>query len=226
MSPSNSEEKTQTIPSGVLPMSWVLMAISGLVLVVAGGWVHGRLTQRWGTPLEVEMIGARLRDVPLSIGGWTSAGDQDMSPSTVTLLECIGYLKRAYVNQSTGETVSVAVMFGPKGPIAVHTPEVCYSSQDVTASERRRPVTVDYDGTDSRIWQLGFVSNDLEKSKLDVMYGWSDGGPWYAAESPRFWRADYLYKLQTAASVSRGNKETTQEFLRVFLPELRKVMKP
>jgi hypothetical protein len=73
---------------------------------------------------------------------------------------------------------------------------------------------------------LIFTSNDVEKSKLHVTYGWSDGGPWLAAENPRFWRTDYLYKIQTASGLGKGNVAATNRFLQDFLPEIRKIMKP
>jgi hypothetical protein len=47
-----------------------------------------------------------------------------------------------------------------------------------------------------------------------------------AAENPRFWRTDYLYKIQTASGLGKGNVAATNRFLQDFLPEIRKIMKP
>jgi hypothetical protein len=212
-------------PKSRATFGWIVGVILSLAFILVGGAVHGHLSNRWGIPADVNGIGEKLREVPASIGPWISAGDQEMGKTALTLLECKGYLNRTYVHRTTGESVSVAVMFGPKGPIAVHTPEICYSSRDVTAIGKRQSEDYAFDGADSRLWKLRFSKNDLTKSKLNVTYGWSDGGPWYAAEAPRFWRTDYLYKIQTASPATNSSEDSTTGFLKVFLPELRKVMR-
>ena len=202
----------------------MLASLTAILLVGLGGWIHGELANRWGVSTDVIALGERLRQVPLELGSWRSHGDKELSESTLTLLECKGYLNRSYVHQGTGEVVTVAVMFGPKGPIAVHTPEVCYSSQNVQPNEKREAVSNDFDGEQNQFWKLSFSTNTLEKGKLNVMYAWSDGGAWQASESPRFWRTNYLYKIQTAAQGLGVKEASTDEFFRFFLPELRKQM--
>ncbi len=212
-------------PSPRVTFGWLAGVLLSLAFIILGGVVHGHLSNRWGTPTNVESLGEKLKEVPAEIGPWISAGDQEMGKTALTLLECKGYLNRTYVHRTTGESVTVAVMFGPKGPIAVHTPEICYSSRDVTAIGKRESRDFAFDGSDSRLWKLRFSKNDVAKSKLNVTYGWSDGGPWYAAEAPRFWRTDYLYKIQTASPSTSSAEDSTDGFLKVFLPELRKVMR-
>ena len=203
---------------------WMLASLCAIALVGLGGRIHGELSNRWGVATDVIALGERLRQVPLELGDWRAREDKELSESTISLLECKGYLNRSYVHQGTGEVIAVAVMFGPKGPIAVHTPEVCYSSREVQQNEKRQAVSADYDGKENHFWKLSFSTNTLEKGKLSVMYAWSDGGAWQASEAPRFWATDYLYKIQTAAQGLGGKETSTDEFLRVFLPELRKQM--
>ncbi len=203
---------------------WIFASLCAIGLVGLGGWIHGELANRWGVGTDVIALGERLRQVPLELGAWRAHADEELSESTLSLLECKGYLKRSYVHQGTGEVVSVAVMFGPKGPIAVHTPEICYSSRDVQQNEKRQAVAMDYDGKENHFWKLSFLKNTLDKGKLSVMYAWSDGGAWQASEAPRFWRTNYLYKIQTAAQGLGVKEASTNEFFRVFLPELRKQM--
>jgi len=169
-------------------------------------------------------LGQKLREIPLELGPWRAEQDEELHKNTVSLLECEGYIFRIYQNTDTSEVVSVAVLFGPKGPIAVHTPEVCYRSQDVNQTTDRKPLEIAFDGTDSKLWKLTFETK-TEKAKLNVLYGWSDGGPWYASNFwTRFWPTDYLYKIQTASQSVREGQDSTTDFLRVFLPELRKRM--
>ncbi|MFM8570922.1 MAG: hypothetical protein ACKOAU_04935, partial [Pirellula sp.] len=78
---------------------------------------------------------------------------------------------------------------------------------------------------DGSIWKLCFESNSIDKMKMIVYYGWTDGGPWQAAKSPRFWRTDFLYKIQTSSQATGKKEDSTDEFFKVFMPEVRKVMR-
>ena len=117
------------------------------------------------------------------------------------------------------------VIYGPKGPVAVHTPEVCYSARAVNQTSSREAVGFDLDGEPGELWKLAFETNTFDKRKMSVYYGWSDGGAWTAAKNPRFWRTDYLYKIQTACQSSGNKEDSTDEFFKVFLPEVRKQMR-
>jgi hypothetical protein len=138
------------------------------------------------------------------------------------MLEAKGYISRVYTHESTGESINVFVVFGPKGPIAVHTPEVCYSARAVTQTSERTPVPVESEGKEGNLWKLGFETNSIDKRKMSVYYGWTEGGPWQAAQNPRFWRTDYLYKIQTSCQATGKKEDSTDEFFKFFLPELRK----
>lgn len=204
---------------------WLIGAAMSIGLVILGGILQGSLSNRWGVSENVKEIGGRLSTIPLQLGVWQADKNQEIDELSLKLLECEGYILRTYVHQSTGEKVNVAVFFGPKGPIAVHTPEVCYSSKNVVPTSERVAKSNDYDGMNNEIWRLGFVTPGIERDKLNVAYAWSDGGAWTAAVNPRFWRTDYLYKIQTATPVIGNKQDTTDEFFRAFLPELRKVMR-
>jgi len=204
--------------------SWILGAVVSLALIAVGGLLQGSMSNRWGVSKKYTEIGQKLREVPLTIGNWVATEEQTMDAVALKTLECEGYILRNYVHQSTGESINVAVLFGPKGPIAVHTPEICFSSVNLQATSLRAPQKFDFDGEQNTFWRLGFVSSSIEKTKLNVSYAWSDGGPWVASEQPRFWRTDYLYKIQTAARVLNPKQDSTEEFFRSFLPELRECM--
>jgi hypothetical protein len=235
----NSQEHDSQVdrPSNPAPMAvaadaspaahktWLIAVMASLALILAGGILHGQLSNRWGIPVDVVELGNKLQLIPTDIGPWKAGSELELPQSTLTLLECKGYLHRTYVHQGTGEVINVAVTFGPKGPIAVHTPEVCYSSRDVTQTNQRASVPMEYDGFKNTFWTLGFQANTIDKAKLSVAYAWSDGGDWVAAERPRFWRTDYLYKIQTATQAVGAKEDSTSDFMRVFLPELRKQMR-
>ena len=98
--------------------------ISGLVVVVTltvlSGVMQGRLAHRWGPPEILSRAGDRLEEVPLRCGDWVAEKNETLSEAEIDQLEPAGYLFRRYTNQLTGDIVSVTVLVGPHGPIAVH----------------------------------------------------------------------------------------------------------
>jgi len=204
---------------------WFLGITSALAILVLGGVAHGVLSKRWGIAENTQLLGRQLNEIPMELGPWKCEEEGKLDDRVRNTLEAIGYISRVYVHQSTGESINIFFVFGPKGPIAVHTPEVCYSARAVTQTSERQSVPCDYDGTEGTIWKLGFETNTIDKRKMSVYYGWTEGGPWQAASNPRFWRTDFLYKIQTSCQATGKKEDSTDEFLKYFMPEARKVMR-
>jgi hypothetical protein len=205
---------------------WFLGIGCALALILLGGVAHGVLSNRWGVSENIQALGTQLNSIPMEIGPWKCSGEGKLEDRVIYgILQANGYISRVYVHQSTAEAINVFLVFGPKGPIAVHTPEICYSARAVTQTSERQAVPADYDGKDGQLWKLGFETNSIDKRKMTVYYGWTEGGAWQAAKSPRFWRTDYLYKIQTSCQAVGKKEDSTDEFFRVFLPEVRKVIR-
>jgi hypothetical protein len=224
--PENPPSEQTNIARGPDLNKWYLGVASALAIILLGGVAHGVLSNRWGVAEDIQSLGKQLNSIPMEIGPWNCEEEGILDDRTIYgILEANGYISRVYVHQATGEAVNVFLVFGPKGPIAVHTPEICYSARAVTQTSERQSVPCEYDGQDGSIWKLGFESNSIDKRKMSVYYGWTDGGPWQAAKSPRFWRTDFLYKIQTSSQATGKKEDSTDEFFKVFMPEVRKVMR-
>jgi|688.fasta_scaffold06491_3 hypothetical protein len=214
------------IAKGTDLKKWYFGIASALAIILFGGVAHGVLSNRWGVAEDIQALGKQLNSIPMEIGPWKCDEEAKIEDRVIYgILEANGYISRVYVHQATGEAVNVFLVFGPKGPIAVHTPEICYSARAVTPTSERQAVPCEYDGTEGSIWKLGFETNSIDKRKMSVYYGWTDGGPWQASKSPRFWRTDFLYKIQTSCQASGKKEDSTDEFFKLFLPEVRKVMR-
>jgi len=227
--PQDGEEQIKGPVAGSKEMNrWWLGVLIAIALVISGGVLHGQWSNRWGVKQDIVALGNKLRTIPMEIGDWSCQEEGQLDEDAEALLEVKetkGYISRTYSHRSTGESVNVFVIFGPKGPVAVHTPEVCYSARAVHQTSAREAVGIDLDGASGELWKLAFETNTFDKRRMSVYYGWSDGGAWTAAKSPRFWRTDYLYKIQTACQASGNKEDSTDEFFKVFLPEVRKQMR-
>jgi hypothetical protein len=205
------------------PYVAVLLAVS---ITIGTGFVKDRLSGRWGPRFDMTGAAQRFESVPESFGDWRQVEAPPMEESVVRMLECKGYVNRVYVNSETRARVHVAVMLGPPGPIAVHTPEVCYSSRDYKIRAPREEVDLSINDDDYSFWKIAFEPKKDENHSLLVYYAWNNGQGWSASSSPRFeyGGSSHLYKIQLAVVVPQQATskadDPCENFLTDFLPEL------
>jgi hypothetical protein len=207
-----------------------LTVVAILVATVLAGVLHGRYSQRWGAPADVAGFAARLDDVPTQIGPWRMESAEDLEDEVQEILRCQGSLKRRYVNLQTGASVTVALLLGPAGPIAVHTPEICFKAHDfdIVGQKSAEKLTTSAD-VPSEFWASTFRGKSLAEEKLRVYYGWSTGDGWIASDSARFEFSGepWLYKIQVAGAVASdepSDADPCRQFLEDFVPAIQSML--
>ena len=163
--------------------------------------------------------------MPERIGQWARLSKEMLRPRDQETLQCAAHLYHRYQHVETGSQISVFVIVGPHGPTAVHTPEICYSTQNHKPQGERKTVRIkDARGNTHELWDLSFTANSVEASDLRVMYAWSQGGTWQSSDRPRFQYAGapYLYKIQLSGPPKDEASEfdACEDFLKAFLAEL------
>ncbi len=209
------------------PIIGVFLLLSATLVA---GIVHGRITNRWGVQPSAQHASDQLRpELPEECGSWKMNGPPlTMSPEACRILQDPTYFSRAYVHQQTGDEVTIFVLLGQPGPVAVHTPEICYSSKDYSISSARQKITVKLpSGASHDFWDLPLKANNpFRDGAVRVFYAWSTGTKWEASERPRFSYGGlpHLYKLQMAVHSRPGSQakdfDPGRDFLANFLPQL------
>ena len=206
--PDLAENKI-AVPSSLPALALVI----GLLLVATV--VHGWLSGRWYVAKDLYQAGAKLDELPKQIGAWQQIESDSLDDSVAKMLQCYGSIVREYRHGDTGEQVTVALLLGPRGPIAVHTPDICFSSVGTKQVGERTSKSVDR----HRFWVSEFAQSPSPTATFEVWYGWSDGGEWVAAENPRFWMTPTLYKVQLVGSVESESSQPCRNFLKELLPQ-------
>jgi hypothetical protein len=197
--------------------------VSGLL--VAGGYLHGRWTDRWGKPVEPEIAAARYHALPMTIGDWDGQNvETKQSPSD----GLAGTLQRRYVNRKTGQVVSVLLVCGRAGPTSIHTPDVCYGASGFNVATPHR---LGVDGVKGEFWTADASrQRATEESRVRLFWAWSDGSGWTAPDDPRrtFARRPVLHKLYVLRELDSLDEplkdDACQAFLQVLLPELERTL--
>ena len=191
-----------------------------IVLTLLSGVVHGVLDGRWSKQEDKVKIGLQLRDLPEQLGEWALVDESDLDEGASKMLRCYGSFKNMYVHGPTKTQVQIAVMYGPRGPMAVHKPEICYVSEGSKQARGRVVETVATGGVDHQFWSVQFEREDDPEARFDVWYGFSTGGTWLAAKRPRFWLTDDLFKIQISGPATKSSFSPCKSFLTELLPVL------
>lgn len=209
--------------------SWYFPLAATVVLLgtLWGGWLHGRMVVPTARTNELQAIAAKRLQQPLAErhGNWRLLHEVPFSDDVLSILQCTAYVNRTYMHQQTGDVVICTVIVGPPGPIAAHTPEICYGSQDFSIQGgRTRTKFVDRQQKEHSLWQVTMEPKNATVAPQTVLYAWGTGGPWSAVNDPRLAHAGepYLYKIQLAGTPSTASDEfkAWEDFLQWFLPDI------
>jgi len=218
---NETAEKTEpAAPKRLASRKLVLLAC--IATLVFSGVMNGALDGRWADRAELQEHGQLLQQVPDVVGDWILTRDEPLDANAQAILQCYGSLTRYYRNRITGEEIGLLLIYGPRGPVAVHVPEVCYSSAGTLPSGS--PVAKSLgDSKQDSFWVTQFDRSSDGKSAFEVWYAWSTGSEWEAAKHPRFWMTHQLYKIQVAGPTRKNAEEKSpvERFIDVFVPILR-----
>jgi hypothetical protein len=210
-------------------MMRLLQLVVAIAFLLASGLAHGLWTDRWGKSEQLEAAARKLADVPLTLGDWDGRA-LEMSAREQEVAEVVGYAIRQFVNRRTGDVVTVLLVCGRPGPVAVHTPDVCYPGAGFAlagAPQRYRdshPTT-----SPAEFFTASFTKHaSTVPEHLRLFWSWSADGDWKVPDYPRWTFARYpaLYKLYVVRQMRRADTPLEQdpclEVLRLLLPELQK----
>jgi hypothetical protein len=195
--------------------------------LVACGLVHGLWTDRWVSAHDVTDQAARMNRVTLALGDWQG---QELDITRQPNKEIAGHLYRRYINRRSGETVTVALVAGRPGPVAIHTPDACYAASGYqVGTPVKQFVRSELPGRAAEFWTAPFVrTRAADRSQLRIFWSWSATGAWTVPSTPRvaFARYPVLYKLYVIREVADPDQPVAEDpcldLLRVLLPDLHK----
>lgn len=195
----------------------ICLTVVAAGLILAAGFLHGRIIDRWGDSHEMTDAVARLQQLKPAFGDWTSQ-DLELNPKHQQVAEIIGYIHRQYVNRSTGNRVTVLLICGRPGPIAVHSPDICYQGAGyVMGPKSIQTVGSMAPGRAPEFWTARFAK-EPDPTSLNILWSWSDGGRWFAPDNPRlvFYRAKVLYKLYIVHETRQYSGPVVDDVIQLF----------
>jgi Protein of unknown function (DUF3485) len=209
-----------------LSLRTYLFAAAASLALLGTGWVHGYWTDRWVTSVETTTAAERLPCIPMNLGDWEGR-EIETKPNQIGP-GVAGCVQRSYFNRHRGVTVVLALVCGRPGPVATHTPEVCYGASGYLVGDKRL-MSVEWQGPAANFWTSDAVRTKVtEETKVRLYWAWNGGQGWAASrdarlEFPRY-RHPVLHKLYVIRDLAGSDTSTKDEpceaFLQVLLPAL------
>jgi hypothetical protein len=207
--------------------NWLPLVL-GFVLVIASGYVHGVLTDRWGTSGDVAQAAEKLEKIPHAFGDWHSE-PLEIPASQLEAAEAVGHFARVYRNHETHTELQVLILCGPHGPIAVHPPTICFTGAGYVQADPETKQKIETDQIEGTFFETIFTKKMPEgyPVPLKTYWAWSENGRCEAPDNPRvrFAGSGHLYKIYVTRVLSplddkvEGETTVCEEFLKIFLPK-------
>jgi hypothetical protein len=206
----------------------LLPAVATVAILLGSGYVHGLWSFRWSAAGEIRAAAERLAAVPAAFGDW-SGTDAPLGDREAKVGRIDASVSRRYVNARTGRAVTILLVCGRPGPIAAHSPEVCYAGGGYEVEGERAKVAIGYGGPrPAEFWSIRVAKPDAARpERITIDYGWFADGVWTApAGEARLHFAGHpvLYKLYAIREQPRADDrpdfDPTADFLGEFLPRL------
>ncbi len=205
-----------------------LALLSALTVVAATGLVHGLWTDRWVPSEELAQAAVRLEHVPDRLGPWQGK-EATLDPQLAAQAGAAGYRVWHFTRSGSDERITLILLCGRRGLMAVHQPEDCYKGAGYEMTAPASHVMVGRPGgtPPAQFWTATFRRQEETRTvRLRIFWSWFAGGTWQAPRTPRvhFARYQVLYKLYVIRELSPGRyrleADPTKEFLQDLIPRL------
>lgn len=206
------------------------IVIAATLFVIAAtvypAYQDGQRRFRWGEDQEVAELAARIDQFPKQIGDWVTVSDQELLASVSDILQPFTSISRTYKNTRNNSEVTVFILFGPTGPTAVHTPDICFNAREYRIRGERRSVPIGPGPAESRCFVTEFVSRSADRHVLKSWYAWTRDGIWQSPEDARYHFADgrYLVKVQVAAKYDNDRQMQEDRGVQEFMRDLEQTL--
>lgn len=205
-----------------------------LIVLVVSSLIGDALTRTQANFVDrerqLQFATEAIRNLPATIGPWRASPAEALSETVLRMLQCRAHANLLFVNDETGERVSLVIMAGTSGPMVAHTPATCYESGAYEMVEGSRVEAVSSAGGLIDTFEcVAFRPKAGGPALQRIYHAWRKSqSRWEAPRNPRLALGGeaMLYKLQLATSVPEksaddsATSDACRRFLEVLIPVL------
>ncbi len=182
--PRSQSELSMLLAAAKSNGRWIMIAC--VLLGLSGTVRHWRSLQFLAIENQSKESPFPLKNVSHVLGTWRAqeGAEATLDPEIARIAGSTDHVIRSYVDDKTGERVTVLLLYGPSQAVWAHTPEVCYPSSGFNTVIPSREV------------QIPLESSTRTVAFREALYGKSRGGVtelsevYYSFLNAGVWRSD------------------------------------
>jgi Protein of unknown function (DUF3485) len=210
--------EVNTIPANARTSPWKWLAITCLLLSISGGFRFWRESQFRGMTQASAACPFPLSELPTDLGKWhaIAGSETHLDPETARVAGSSDHVIRSYTDTTTGETMSVLVIYGLAASIFAHEPELCYPAAGYAIVTKPTDHEFSLQGSASPVrYRISSYSKTFAGVARieEVVWSFWHAGSWLPEVASRwklFRSAPAMFKIQIQYPATRKSSDTSQ----------------
>ena len=231
-----TDELQANVPASskqVLPFEWRWIIVVCTLLGVSGGIRYWRDWQFYSLLRKSEVPPFALGEIPNVLGNWHAieGSENTLEPEIARIAGASDHLIRTYVDEKSGQSTVVMILYGLAYIVWAHSPDVCYPASGFESVSPSRDQDIDIQLPDKSTFAR-FRLQHFRKSRAGqtdyrvVYYSFQNAGQW-GLDMANNWKAfryhPGMFKVQVQCQASTSekiDKSSVQELLARIVQEI------
>ena len=148
-------------------LEWRWIALVCMLLVISGAIRYWRDWQFQSLSRESEMPPFPLNEFPKELGSWRAfeGSEATLEPDIARIAGASDYLIRTYVDEKSGESAVVMIIYGLAYRVWPHIPDVCYPANGFKSVPPLDDIDIQIPGTTTKCGSAGSTSSSTRQNK-------------------------------------------------------------
>ena len=211
---------------------WRWIALICVLLVISGAIRHWRDWQFQSLSRESEMPPFSLNEFPKELGSWRAAegSEEALEPDIARIAGASDHLIRTYVDDKSGESAVVMIIYGLAYRVWPHVPDDCYPANGFKSVNPPEDIPIQVPGTSNR---ARFRMQNFVKSKAGlrdyraVYHSFRNAGEW-GLDMGRNWKLfryhpgmfKVIVQHQGSSSGLKSDNDSVHQLLGLIVREI------
>ena len=225
------QPRSAPAPRSGIAGTWVRVIVVSVLLLGSAG-VRALQTDRIESSIQAirKRPKVELASLPMDMGSWKGI-TTDLDPIIARATGADQIVTRRFVNQETGVSLEVILLYGPAVEMYIHAPELCYPQAGFALVDGPDDRTIKAGTSEFPFRSLLYSRGEGAQADLqEVYYSWWYNGHWTpnVGLQKQFERIPGMYKVHLARRIIPGEKRRIgnpcESFLQELLPEIERQM--
>ncbi len=180
---SQTREESPALARPAAKLEWRWIALICLLLVVSGVVRYVRDWQFQFISREHEVPLFPLSEFPKQLGSWRmkEGSDETLEPDIARIAGASDHLIRTYIDEKSGESAVVMIIYGLATKVFPHVPEVCYPANGFRLVRSPEDIVIDVPDTARQVpfRKQEFVQiKSGQRDSREVYHSFRNAGEW------------------------------------------------